>query len=1131
MLILHISDLHFGCHSRFAGEPESDLGRRFGKDLIAAQRRMGLEGRVDLVVVTGDIAETGVPAEFEQGRHFLTSLAGTLGTEHRRFVFVPGNHDVSWAACKIEELKRQLEGFGDAELRRRMDAEKLKPYREFLTGFYGDGVLAELARALPMEAWLYRYPELSLSVAGLNSCERESHLPADHRGEIGREQAQAVMEAWRAEVGLKIAAVHHNPVFTTLANLKAWRRHLAAKGKLDSDLIDRYQADVAGFEGKDYLRGIAEDAGVHLLLHGHHHAKDDISWNGGRTHILSAGSLGLLADRLPAQEPLSLRLIQIAPEATEIRAYSMVFTPWARTTGEVTKGAFTPDPAEPEGRTFHLHLPRGVPPTPVVRGYEGTRHSERRESLRRRARRVRGRPTSGRHLVSLQVEAESSTRGGTEPGRMAVRWRFKNLVIEIRSTEAGDFEASAASDQFGGGPPVRFPPPVEQGEIEAIHAAAEELATTKRTSAASGSARRPPTPGLDPRAVGARLYEAVFQGDHAELLVKCRATLRPSTRLGLRIRLKFYLADPQAGYLSSLPWEWLCDPKDGEFLAANPATPVVRDLVVRQPIGCLTVKAPLRIVVVDAAPKGMQELNFAVERERLETALGPLVAAGEVALLPVSQPTPEALREFLLDQDPHILHFMGHGGYNPEAHLGGIFLVDEAAAKELVDGERLADLLKGLPSLRLVVLNSCGTARHAGLAGAPRFHGAASGILNGVGLPAVVANQYSISDGAAIGFSDAFYRRLAKGAAIDEAITEVRLMLRHRIPEWATPVLFLSSPDGVLFKRAAERPRSARGEGVPTSARAPGPARESASGPAPSALPGTAAAARPSLAPRRLGIRSRVGLAPELEEEAEEVLDLTEYFLERDGKRFIGRVEDWQESIFPRLRSFLRRHFDPRRPMVVDFAAHQSIAFAAGWVYEAKSGLDITVPQRTPGGEKLAWHPKDGSARLSLIGVGPSEAEREEADPVAMLWRKLDDVPIDPAAADIAISLSVSQPEVLRDVEEFIRQRGLPVSRVINAVVREPGHESVRGGQHALRLAQALVPRLRQRTRTEHGGAVHVFAAAPNAFLFYLGQVSKALGRIALYEFAFGAPNSFGRYQKSIELPPPEEVQDLPPGW
>ncbi len=100
ILLLHLSDLHFGPHGRFLGEDPDRLGKGFHRALAAAQRGLRLERKVDLVIVTGDVAEAGKPSELKQGRQFLSALGGELGLPPERFVFVPGNHDVNWASCK-----------------------------------------------------------------------------------------------------------------------------------------------------------------------------------------------------------------------------------------------------------------------------------------------------------------------------------------------------------------------------------------------------------------------------------------------------------------------------------------------------------------------------------------------------------------------------------------------------------------------------------------------------------------------------------------------------------------------------------------------------------------------------------------------------------------------------------------------------------------------------------------------------------------------------------------------------------------------------------------------------------------------------------------------------------------------
>ena len=79
MLILHLSDLHFGTHSRFKGEDLAKLGKAFFKDLNAARGSFAKGSRIDFVAVTGDIAESGKPHGI-QGRGALPRRArGRVG--------------------------------------------------------------------------------------------------------------------------------------------------------------------------------------------------------------------------------------------------------------------------------------------------------------------------------------------------------------------------------------------------------------------------------------------------------------------------------------------------------------------------------------------------------------------------------------------------------------------------------------------------------------------------------------------------------------------------------------------------------------------------------------------------------------------------------------------------------------------------------------------------------------------------------------------------------------------------------------------------------------------------------------------------------------------------------------------
>ena len=106
-------------------------------------------------------------------------------------------------------------------------------------------------------------------------------------------------------------------------------------------------------------------------------------------------------------------------------------------------------------------------------------------------------------------------------------------------------------------------------------------------------------------------------------------------------------------------------------------------------------------------------------------------------------------------------------------------------------------MIRGHRSLRLVVLNACEGARSAG---DDPLGGVAQALVR-QGIPAVIAMQFEISDPAALVFSKSFYQALADGLPVDVAMVEARMAMfaeGHEV-EWATPVLYLRSPDGRVF--------------------------------------------------------------------------------------------------------------------------------------------------------------------------------------------------------------------------------------------------------------------------------------------------------------------------------------------
>ena len=87
--------------------------------------------------------------------------------------------------------------------------------------------------------------------------------------------------------------------------------------------------------------------------------------------------------------------------------------------------------------------------------------------------------------------------------------------------------------------------------------------------------------------------------------------------------------------------------------------------------------------------------------------------------------------------------------------------------------------------------------------------------------------QYEITDRAAIEFARTFYEAVSDEMPLDAAVAEARKAISVSIAdtvEWGTPVLFMRSPDGVLFRvQDREQARPTDTQTLPPAVAAPAP--------------------------------------------------------------------------------------------------------------------------------------------------------------------------------------------------------------------------------------------------------------------------------------------------------------------
>ena len=307
----------------------------------------------------------------------------------------------------------------------------------------------------------------------------------------------------------------------------------------------------------------------------------------------------------------------------------------------------------------------------------------------------------------------------------------------------------------------------------------------------------PPERLLSVEMVGVQLFDALFSGETREVLRSAEdAAKRNPDKTGVRIRLSMNLAAEGMAEVASLPWE-LMRRRNQNPLVVSVNTPVVRafDTPISVPLHPIIGK--LKILLLVSNPKDTSPLNLADEKARICKIWDGLDNIEYVECRPEARLILDALSQ----DEFHVVHYMGHGNF--DSGLGGQVIMESADGSEQpISGNTFATWLHDEP-LRLVFLNACNTGTTGQQTGLHPFAGVASALISS-GVPSVVAMQFPISDEAAIIFAETFYKRIAQGLPVEQAMSEGRKGLLDRTgSEWATPVLYMRAASGDLFDRSS----------------------------------------------------------------------------------------------------------------------------------------------------------------------------------------------------------------------------------------------------------------------------------------------------------------------------------------
>lgn len=103
---LHLSDIHFSKRDRSSPyELDEALRREIEHDSRAMARKLG---GVTGILVSGDVAFSGTPSEYENASSWLAELSTGLSVPAENIWVVPGNHDINWETQDADESASAL---------------------------------------------------------------------------------------------------------------------------------------------------------------------------------------------------------------------------------------------------------------------------------------------------------------------------------------------------------------------------------------------------------------------------------------------------------------------------------------------------------------------------------------------------------------------------------------------------------------------------------------------------------------------------------------------------------------------------------------------------------------------------------------------------------------------------------------------------------------------------------------------------------------------------------------------------------------------------------------------------------------------------------------------------------------
>lgn len=220
----------------------------------------------------------------------------------------------------------------------------------------------------------------------------------------------------------------------------------------------------------------------------------------------------------------------------------------------------------------------------------------------------------------------------------------------------------------------------------------------------------------------------------------------------------------------------------------------------------------------------------------------------------------------------------------------------------------------------------------------------------------------------------------------------------------------------------------------------------------------------------------------------ENEVDHLEDFCDRFNNRAL--VKGTWEEIKKKIEASLGQWIQSGKHYRLYIPLHNSLAFLVGRILHPKAGIKVGIYQPSIKSGLTLWELTDD----------PTNSNKAS-------W-KVEEQTIRREGEGLAVAISVTQ-NTFAKVKSYVENHP-DIAHIIHLEIENISHQAIKNANHAFDAAYRAIEIINEKYRESKLSGLHLFISAPNAFTFMMGQQSRVLSNITLYEFPFDSKNAFG---------------------